>query len=54
MKIICDIKLLEKQLYAILKSDLPKSSKSGLHSFLGEIFDILESGELVTIKGVNK
>lgn len=41
MEIVVDIKLLEKQIYDVLKSDMPEESKSGLHNLLGLVYDTL-------------
>lgn len=49
MSITCDTKLLKKQIYSVLRSDMPEDSKSGLHSFLGEILDNLEIKKEITI-----
>lgn len=41
-----DLKALDKQIRAMLDSDMDEDCKSGLHSLLGEIYDhIRSSGE---------
>lgn len=47
--ITIDCDLLEKQIIALLESNIPEDSKTGLHSLLGIIYDHLTSGEICQI-----
>ncbi len=45
-----DLKLLDKQINAVLESDMEEGIKAGLHSLLGEIYDEVNGFGSVLIK----
>lgn len=47
--IIADAKLLERQISALLQSNIDESAKSGLHNLLGEILDALNLNNVAIV-----
>ena len=51
---IINIKLLKKQIKALLESNMEEEFKDGLHTLLGDILDDAEEGNSITLKGVKQ
>ena len=49
-----DLKLLEKQIKAVLESNIQEDLKEGIHNLLGDILDYTEENKTITLEEFEK